>query len=514
MPPGPCTKIRNEWPLLALPKLKNASIRFALTTTNGIALMRAPVARSIANTEVTFDTPLIVKQAPVINTSCGTAQCPLDGATENTTGARVPKANAQVTVRVNGPKMLLSPAVNVVVIVIVPVPPQQAAGKPVFELMPNDAEIGIVAVIRLQLTGVTFVNATTVSGMPSPLVSQAKVAAVVTVLPGRCSGTPVELWKPWQTVVTSFGKKPQPRMFNGTAHRASTRSVPPFGVNAPGVASTVVQSGFDGGAQPMPKNDTLPRFKSRCRVEVQAAASLPSKRRSKSGVAKVISPPAPMCAGLPSLNNSKMVGSVPSPIRQLQLIAAVWLPTRTPKVVSAPRAASERLVSHKPGGLSGSRPPMEKPVMTGKSGVPSRSMRQNSKMKLPLPSRRGGQPTGEAPATLGTTEKRKSVGPSCRSKGTELLPIGLAGSSFWLAFSSMPVPSSYSVTAKVLLALPGDTVVPVQSSSPKRGTLIQRTLKALTLAKPNACTGNAARLTSRDEGFKSAHAGAIPGGPV
>ena len=175
-------------------------------------------------------------------------------------------------------------------------------------------------------------------------------------------------------------------MFKGTAHRALTSPVlVEGGVVTNGPASTVVQVAFDGGAQPMPKNDTLPRFRSRCLVEVQAAASLPSKRRSKSGVAKVISPPEPMCAALPSLNSSKMVGSVPSPIRQLQPMAAVWLPTRTPKVVSAPRAASLRLVSHKPGGLSGSRPPMEKPVMTGKSGVPSRSMRQNSKMKLQLP---------------------------------------------------------------------------------------------------------------------------------
>src|SRR5205085_9154417 len=147
----------------------------------------------------------------------------------------------------------LSPAVNVVVIVIVPVPPQQAAGKAVFELAPNDAEIGIVAVNRLQLTGVTLVKATTVSGMPSPLVSQASVAAVVTVLPGRCSGTPVELWKPWQTVVTSFGKKPQPMMFNGTAHRALTSPVlVPGSVNAPGLTSTCRQMALEGGAHPWP----------------------------------------------------------------------------------------------------------------------------------------------------------------------------------------------------------------------------------------------------------------------
>src|SRR5213592_460215 len=101
-----------------------------------------------------------------------------------TTGARVPSANAHAVVRVNGPKTLLSPAVNVVVTVTVPAPPQHADGKPDVEVAPNEAEIGIVARTRLQLTGVTDVSATTVSGMPSPLVSQASVAAVVTVLPG------------------------------------------------------------------------------------------------------------------------------------------------------------------------------------------------------------------------------------------------------------------------------------------------------------------------------------------
>src|ERR1041385_1543758 len=113
-----------------------------------------------------------------------------------TTGARVPSASAHTAVRVNGPNALLSPAVKVVVTVTVPAPPQHAAGKPVVELAPNDADTGMVARTRLQLTGVTDVNATVVSGMPSPLVSQASVAAVLTVLPGRCSGTPVELWKP------------------------------------------------------------------------------------------------------------------------------------------------------------------------------------------------------------------------------------------------------------------------------------------------------------------------------
>src|SRR5204862_4089391 len=104
------------------------------------------------------------------------------------------------------------------------------------------------------------------------------------------------------------------------------------------------QKADDGGAQPTPKKPTLPRLRSRCRVEVHSAASLPSNRRSKSGVAKVISPPAPMPALAPSLKSSKIEGSVPSPIRQLQAIAAVCPPGKKPKVVSAARADSLRLV--------------------------------------------------------------------------------------------------------------------------------------------------------------------------
>src|SRR3989440_659346 len=157
--------------------------------------------------------------------------------------------------------------------------------------------------------------------------------------------------------------------------------------------------------------------------------------------------------------------------------------------------------------------------MTGRSGVPSRSMRQYSKMKLPLPSRRGGQPT-KMPV-FGSRVKRRSVGPSCRSKAPDaigahgpLVPIGLAGFNGWHAFSSMPVPSSYSVTEKVLLLLPGETLVPVQPSEPNSGTLIQRTRKALTLAKPSACTGNDVRFTDRADGLRSAQAGAILGRPA
>jgi hypothetical protein len=137
-----------------------------------------------------------MKHAPVISTSCSTPHGPLDGVTDITIGALLPNANAHVTVRVNGPNALLSPDENVVVTVTVPAPPQHAAGNPLFEFGPNDALTGIVARIRLQLTGVTFTSATTVSGIPSPFVSHASVAAVVTVFPGRCNGTPVSDWNP------------------------------------------------------------------------------------------------------------------------------------------------------------------------------------------------------------------------------------------------------------------------------------------------------------------------------
>src|SRR5262245_45843042 len=197
VPFGPDTKIKNVFPLFTLPKLNNASIRFALMITKFVALILVAVfARSSANTDVTFGTPLIMKQAPVINTSCGIPQLPFDGDTENTIGALAPNANAHTAVRVNGPNTLLSAPVNVVVTVTVPAPPQHAAGNPLDDVVPNVGDTGIVARTRLQLTGVTLVSATTDSGIPSPFVSHASVAAVVTVLPGRCSGTPVSSPKP------------------------------------------------------------------------------------------------------------------------------------------------------------------------------------------------------------------------------------------------------------------------------------------------------------------------------
>src|ERR1044071_4603176 len=137
---------------------------------------------------------------------------------------------------------------------------------------------------------------------------------------------------------------------------------------------------------------------------------------------------------------------------------------------------------------------------------------------MPLPDGRGEQPTSTL--VLGSRVKRRSVGPSAQSKSAELLPIGLAGLKPRELFSSeevgtpvttAPVPSSYSVTEKVLEKPPP---APVQTSCSNSGTLIHRTLKALTLAKPSACTGKSRRSKSQADGFKSAQAGAIRGGPV
>jgi hypothetical protein len=151
------------------------------------------------------------KHAPLISTSCRIPHGPLDGVTEKTIGALVPKFSEQVAVLVNGPNTLLSPAENVVVISIVAGPPQHASGNAV----PGLVEITFkVALTRLQLTGVTAPSTIVASGIESPFVSQASVAAVDTVLPGLCSGTPVSLEKPLQIVVTSLGKNPQPTKFN------------------------------------------------------------------------------------------------------------------------------------------------------------------------------------------------------------------------------------------------------------------------------------------------------------
>jgi hypothetical protein len=155
---------------------------------------------STANTDVTV--PMIVaavpgtacvnvKHAPVIRTSCKIPHGPFDGVTEITTGALVPRNSEHVDVLVNAPNTLLAPSVNVVVTNTVAGPPQQLAGNPDVDVAPNVVLTGIVALTRLQLTGVTGVNVITDSATPSPFVSHDSVAADVTVLPGRCSGIPV-----------------------------------------------------------------------------------------------------------------------------------------------------------------------------------------------------------------------------------------------------------------------------------------------------------------------------------
>jgi hypothetical protein len=192
----------NFFPALALVKLKCASSRFGPRIVKSCAwMMFAVFATSLANTDVTVPVapPGIgpnVKHAPVISRSCNVPHGPDDGVTDNTTGALVPSANEHTDTRVNGPNTLLSPAENVVVTVTVAGPPQHTPGNALVELGPNVALTGTVALTRLQLTGVTDVNAIVASGIPSPFVSHASVAAVVTVLPGLCSGIPVSDEKP------------------------------------------------------------------------------------------------------------------------------------------------------------------------------------------------------------------------------------------------------------------------------------------------------------------------------
>jgi hypothetical protein len=316
------------------------------------------------------------KHAPEINRSWnGTAQFPSEGVTLNTTGALVPKFNEHVVVRVNGPNWLLSPAVNVVVTVTVAGPPQHASPNPVPGRLAN---AGIVPLTRLQFTGVTFVNAIVASGIVSPFVSHTSVAAVLTVFPGLCSGIPVSVVNPWQMIVVSFGKNPHPTRFNCTAHNAFTNPVV-VGVVTNGPVTTVVHSGFAGGVHPIPNSPTRPRFTSLCLALEHSTASFPSNLRSKSGSASVTSPPDPVPALRPSLNNSNSVASVPSPIKQFAQMFAVcpFVSGNTPNgFVSAAAAAFDRLISHNPGGFSGSKLPIEYPTITGLSAVPSKPIWQ------------------------------------------------------------------------------------------------------------------------------------------
>ena len=334
IPPGPCTKIRNVFPAFALVKLNNASIKLLFNTTKFVAFIRfAGFVLSTANTLVIGPCG-IMKHAPLINRSCGTAQLPLDGVTLNTTGALTPNAAVHTAVLVNAPNTLLSPEVNVVVTVNVPTPPQHATGNAV----PGNCTAFTtfnVPLTRFLFNGVTPPNATVVSAIPSPFVSHAKATAVVTVFPGRGSGCPVSDPNPWHTIVVSLGKNPHPTRFTCTAHSALTTPVV-VGVVTNGPNTTCWQSGFAGGVHPIPKNPTFPRFRSVCRAGVHCAASFPSNRRSKSGRANPISPPDPIPGSIPSLKNSNSVGSVPSPIRHGIILAVC--PCITPNgAVSAAR---------------------------------------------------------------------------------------------------------------------------------------------------------------------------------
>jgi hypothetical protein len=166
---------------------------FTCPDADGVVVMMIRFAAFVISWNSTLVIPNVPsgrqKHAPVTIRSCiGSEQSPFDGVTLNTTGALVPRANVHTDVRVNGPNMLLSPDVNVVVIVSVPVPPQHASGNAV---PGRDANGFSVPLTKLQLTGVTAPSATTDSAIPSPFVSHASVAAVVTVLPGRCNGAPV-----------------------------------------------------------------------------------------------------------------------------------------------------------------------------------------------------------------------------------------------------------------------------------------------------------------------------------
>src|SRR6476660_7391097 len=135
VPPGPTTNTRNVFPALADVKFTNTSSNwhvsgFTCPLADGVrpnVILFAAFALSWKITLVTA--PLIgvppgtacVKQkhAPDINRSCAFAQFPSAGVTLYTTGALVPSPNEHVVVRVNGPNTLLSPAVNVLVTVIV-----------------------------------------------------------------------------------------------------------------------------------------------------------------------------------------------------------------------------------------------------------------------------------------------------------------------------------------------------------------------------------------------------------
>src|SRR6185503_14273093 len=156
VPAGPLTKIKNVFPAFTDPKLNSASTRFAFSTWNLVActtLFGFP--NSTPNTDVTFAVPFgSTKHAPDINRSCADVQSPSDGVTDITTGALTPRSITHVVVRVNGPKTLLSPPVNVVVNVRFANPPQHVNGNavPVNPIAPGADSVPLT---RFLFNGVT-----------------------------------------------------------------------------------------------------------------------------------------------------------------------------------------------------------------------------------------------------------------------------------------------------------------------------------------------------------------------
>ena len=215
-------------------------------------------------------------------------------------------------------------------------------------------------------------------------------------------------------------------MFNCTAHSALTNPVV-VGVVANGCPAPLPSgiSRFAGGAHPT--QGSLPSLGSGLAALSTCTALhrfLQTSDRSLV-VANVISPPDPVLALIPSLNSSKIVGSVPSPISSC-ILSPLSVPVITP---------------------NGPYPPLA-PLPTGSSRTTPAGSRIQSAYRVSAYHRlifRSQQihPAvikQEDPATFrsrrashrslrvfGSPVNRRSVGPSCRSNGTTLLPIGLAG---------------------------------------------------------------------------------------
>ena len=216
-------------------------------------------------------------------------------------------------------------------------------------------------VTRLQLTGVTFPNAIVASATPSPFVSHASVAAVVTVFPGLCSGIPVSVWNPWHMIVTSFGKNPHPT--SSTAPRTARLSI--RSSSASSQTSPVPLSGtcgFAGGAHPTPKKHTRPRFRSRClatRAQHRVVSFKPQIEVRSRECYFASRPGTRLSPFVEQLEDRRLrpfsYAAVASDVRRLPFVSG-----NTPNgFASAAAAAFDRLISHNPGGFNGSSPPIE-----------------------------------------------------------------------------------------------------------------------------------------------------------